>query len=93
MSGATSADVHTGLGHPGSGQVASEKPHGEEAGLVGRGASGVPSGNRPADERLDPNQRAVKRESAQIAGQKPKTHDSAEDRVGVTSEELATERE
>jgi hypothetical protein len=38
--GATSKDVHKGLGHPGSGQPASQKnPHKERSGLEGRGAN------------------------------------------------------
>ena len=46
--GATSADVHTGLGHPGSGQTSNELRHdggkhrnADGAGLQGVGASGA----------------------------------------------------
>lgn len=59
LGGATSADVHTGLGHPGSGQTSTELRHegqhtsknvgGHGAGLAGVGASGVPSGNQMSD--------------------------------------------
>src|ERR1700712_3454417 len=40
ISGATSKDVHVGLGHPGSGQPASQKNfHKERSGLEGRGGN------------------------------------------------------
>jgi hypothetical protein len=40
LQGATSADVHTGLGHPGQGQTSSELRHGSAApGLAGRGSN------------------------------------------------------
>lgn len=53
--GATSSDVHTGLGHPGQGQTSSELHHTgtRSAGLEGTGASGVKAANL-VDKR-DPN--------------------------------------
>ena len=39
LPGATSADVHRGYAHPGSGQVAADKKQGERSGLAGTGAS------------------------------------------------------
>ena len=59
LGGSTSADVHTGLGHPGSGQTSSELRHdgehhrknagGHGGGLAGVGASGVESSNQMTD--------------------------------------------
>lgn len=54
--GATSADVHTGLGHPGQGQTSNELRHDGGntggSGLEGR-ASGVPAANLV--DKHDPN--------------------------------------
>ncbi|MCJ1469109.1 hypothetical protein MMC07_007742 [Pseudocyphellaria aurata] len=59
LGGATSADVHTGLGKPLQGQTSTEvrhegqhhreNPGGHGAGLVGTGASGAASTNQLAD--------------------------------------------
>jgi hypothetical protein len=49
ISGATSADVHTGIGHPGQGQTSSELRDGSAAtGLAGR-ASNVKDQNAGGD--------------------------------------------
>lgn len=54
LGGATSADVHTGLGHPGQGMTSKERHHDgsqtrsrQGQGLVGVGASGAPSSMKP----------------------------------------------
>ncbi|KAI4280205.1 MAG: hypothetical protein L6R35_005956, partial [Caloplaca aegaea] len=63
LGGATSADVHQGLGKPVQGQSSSElhggntAGAGREGGLVGVGASGAPSGNQMVDERMQAGQR------------------------------------
>lgn len=68
LGGATSADVHTGLGHPGQGQSSSELRDGSTkgAGLVGVGASGAPAHANQVDAR-DPgfaDQRGLDRDDA-----------------------------
>lgn len=62
LGGATSADVHTGFGHPGQGTTAADKQHGSGGGLIGRGASGQASELGAVDERSDPGQRGIERE-------------------------------
>ncbi|KAL6720597.1 hypothetical protein ACLMJK_002521 [Lecanora helva] len=72
LGGATSGDVHTGLGHPGSGQSSRElrherdNPGGSGAGLAGVGASAA-SGNQMVDERMQPEQRGIEKEGGQYA--------------------------
>ena len=53
-----------------SGQTAADVHHGERQGLAGVGASGAASTNKPADEKVDPRQRGLERESGDIAGKK-----------------------
>ncbi|MCJ1409748.1 hypothetical protein MMC19_003831 [Ptychographa xylographoides] len=88
LGGATSGDVHSGLGQP-----TGEKDN-VSTGLVGRGASGAPSGNQMVDERVTPNQRGLERESDELAGKKFGSDiDGANERPNVTAEEVATERD
>ena len=69
LSGATSGDVHTGLGHPGQGQTSSELRHdGRGGGLAGVGASGVASGNQMVDTDTQPKERGLDKEEGQYAG-------------------------
>ncbi|MCJ1319498.1 hypothetical protein MMC15_004834 [Xylographa vitiligo] len=91
LGGATSGDVHTGLGLPVE-VSATEQKYGAGTGLVGRGASGAASGNVPVDERTTPSQRGLERESGVLAGRKFDTDGGAEETPGVTAEELAAER-
>ncbi|KIW04839.1 uncharacterized protein PV09_04021 [Verruconis gallopava] len=64
LPGSTSADVHTGYGHPGSGQTSNElrgDGRKQRSGLEGAGAR--------VDEKLDsldPRQRALRRDDAQL---------------------------
>ena len=73
LGGATSADVHTGSGHPGQGQSSRElrhdrnNPGGHGGGLAGVGAA-APSGNQMVDERTQPEQRGYEKEEGQFAG-------------------------
>ena len=53
LGGATSADVHTGYGHPGQGQTAADNKHGREGGLIGAGASGAQSTLGQTDQKLE----------------------------------------
>ncbi|KAL8860066.1 MAG: hypothetical protein Q9178_003616 [Gyalolechia marmorata] len=66
LGGATSADVHTGLGKPVPGQNVDPR----SGGLVGVGASGAPSTNQMADERTQVEQRGLERDGAVWAGKK-----------------------
>lgn len=74
LGGATSADVHTGFGHPGQGQTSSELRHGgptSKKDPVGSTfASGAPSGNMMADERMQESQRGLEKEGGDLAGTK-----------------------
>lgn len=90
LGGATSADVHTGLGKPGQGQT-SQELHGGKAGegrgggLAGVGAN-ASSGNQMADERTQPSQRGYEKEEGQHAGTRgDKADRAAEDMPNETA--------
>ncbi|MCJ1247108.1 hypothetical protein MMC30_004319 [Trapelia coarctata] len=84
--GATSEDVHTGLGKPMQGQTHGDekgrlgkRDTGREGGLAGVGASGMGLGGtgvsgvgdaKRVDERVNPDQRGLEREEAALAGQR-----------------------
>ncbi|KAL8711197.1 MAG: hypothetical protein Q9220_004342 [cf. Caloplaca sp. 1 TL-2023] len=74
LGGATSSDVHTGLGKPMQGQSSSEMRDGskQSGGLVGVGSSGAASGNQMVDERVQPGQRGLEKEGANVSGTKGK---------------------
>ena len=74
LGGATSGDVHTGLGHPGQGQTSTELRHDGKhtstktgGGLAGVGAS-VGSSNQMVDTDTQPKERAVDKEEGALAG-------------------------
>lgn len=78
--GATSADVHTGLGHPGSGQTSNEPGKKQRSGLEGVGASAVDAiHSKRADVDRD-----------QTAGQTDQP--TASERVPTSAETVAAER-
>ncbi|KAL8744694.1 MAG: hypothetical protein Q9184_007968, partial [Pyrenodesmia sp. 2 TL-2023] len=84
LGGATSADVHTGLGKPIQGQSSSELHGGKagagrEGGLAGVGASGAASGNQMVDEKTQPSQRGVEKEGGALAGKKSNTDVGADE--------------
>ncbi len=85
--GATSKDVHVGLGHPGSGQPASQKKfHKERSGLEGRGAN---EGDWVKDRGLDRDHE----QGGKLASAEGRTEIlSAEDRLPTGAEELASGR-
>ena len=93
LGGATSADVHTGYGHPGQGQVASDTDRKNRQGLAGVGASGVASSGQGVDERLNPSQRGLDRESGGLAGKKDTEAPGAEERFPESAETVAAERD
>ncbi|KAL9099130.1 MAG: hypothetical protein Q9163_005324 [Psora crenata] len=77
LGGATSADVHKGMGHPGQGMTSKELKHDgnqtaskEGSGLASVGASGTASSNQMADARTEPNVRAYDQEDGHLAGQR-----------------------
>lgn len=89
LPGATSADVHTGLGHPGSGMTSQEEHGGkrkkERSGLEGVGGSL----KDPKHEfHHDRSYETGIRGKANNPGEYP----SAEDRPGATAEDVAKER-
>ena len=94
--GSTSADVHTGLGHPGSGQTSNELRHDGEKGRKnpGQGLQGVGASTqefKTVDHR-DPkfkDHRGIDKEERVLGrGEIP----SAEEREPVGAEQLAAER-
>ncbi|KAI9797351.1 MAG: hypothetical protein M1833_005531 [Piccolia ochrophora] len=97
LGGSTSADVHTGFGHPGQGMSSSEehhdgKAHREKArgGLAGVGASGA--SNSSVDPRVSAGQRALDQDVP--SGQRgAKGELQAEDREPVSAEQVAAERD
>ncbi|KAI9847149.1 MAG: hypothetical protein M1837_003011 [Sclerophora amabilis] len=96
LGGATSADVHTGLGHPGQGQTSAELRHDGEhhrnqqghglAGLGGRNAT-----NQAVDPREQPSQRALDKDEA-VIGRGDKGALGAEEREPASAEEVASEQ-
>ncbi|KAL9583163.1 MAG: hypothetical protein Q9212_002868 [Teloschistes hypoglaucus] len=70
LGGATSQDVHTGMGKPIQGQTVSDAKGAQGGGLAGVGASGVASGNQMTDERTQPSQRGLEKEGGDLAGKK-----------------------
>ena len=87
MPGATSGDVHQGLGRPVQGQSSSELRHdakaGSSGGLEGVGASGVKSANLvdARDPEFAQSNRALEKEDAKISGRNETGGAAAEDRV------------
>ncbi|CAL8574640.1 hypothetical protein XPA_000595 [Xanthoria parietina] len=67
LGGATSGDVHTGLGKPVQGQN-NESDRG--GGLAGVGASGAASGNQMVDTEVQVGQRGLGKEGGVMAGKK-----------------------
>ncbi|KAF9887373.1 hypothetical protein FE257_010228 [Aspergillus nanangensis] len=67
LTGATSKDVHTGLGHPGSGQTSTELRHDGQHGRKnpGVGLEGVGASKENKFERHIPEQRGIERDQAQ----------------------------
>jgi hypothetical protein len=86
LGGSTSADVHKGLGHPGSGQT-SQELHGthkkERSGLEGVGASAVDPQHEMHADRPYPTG---------VRGKFTEDYPGAEDRIPASAEEVASER-
>ena len=57
------------------------------------GASGVASSGMGVDERLNPSQRGLERESGDLAGKKDTEPLGAEERVPESAETVAAERD
>jgi hypothetical protein len=88
LQGATSADVHQGLGHPGSGQTSQElhsiHKH-ERAGLEGVGANATdPIHEQGADRPYETGKRGK-------GGRAAEDYPGAEDRENVKADEVASE--
>ncbi|RVX68582.1 hypothetical protein B0A52_07009 [Exophiala mesophila] len=98
--GATSADVHTGLGHPGQGQTSNELRHDgahtrtkQRSGPEGAGAPGG-SGLTGGDDSLNTEFRRLQEDSGHPRGPLPghnATLSGAESKEPVGSAELASE--
>ncbi|RAL05521.1 uncharacterized protein BO80DRAFT_421544 [Aspergillus ibericus CBS 121593] len=93
LGGATSQDVHTGLGHPGSGQTSSELRHDGQSGRKGQSAGLEQVGASGSDkfERQIPGQRGLERDEAQAGQRGDKGALAAEDRDPEPAETAAAE--
>jgi hypothetical protein len=93
LMGSTSQDVHTGLGHPGSGQTSSELRHDGQSHRKhgGGGLEGVGASRLPAYERDLPDQRGLEREQARGGQHGNKGTLGAEDIQPESAETLASE--
>ena len=88
LGGATSGDVYSGMGKPIQGQTA-----GDDKTLGGGERSGGPSGIQGVDERVDPRQRGLERETGDLAGKKEPLGEGAEELPNAGAEEVAAERD
>lgn len=90
--GATSADVHTGLGHPGSGQTSQELHggHKREGGLEGRGATQPSADLVDAQDPKFAGQRALNKDDAQLKNELGGA--PAQDLVPESAETVASEK-
>jgi hypothetical protein len=93
ITGATSADVHTGLGHPGQGQSSHELRHGEKKG--GQGLSGLADSVGQGDVKSlkDDPRHAVQRNLGDVpAGERGNTGGpSAQERVPESASSVAAD--
>ncbi|PLB44545.1 hypothetical protein P170DRAFT_430422 [Aspergillus steynii IBT 23096] len=82
LMGATSQDVHTGFGHPGSGQTSTELHHDGQHGRKnpGSGLEGVGASMQGNYERTIPSQRGIDRDQAKPNQRGDKGALAAEDR-------------
>ncbi|KAL9114380.1 MAG: hypothetical protein Q9187_007472 [Circinaria calcarea] len=98
LGGATSADVHQGLGKPLQGQTKREQRDGWKdkagTGIIGRGASGAPNEpTKKVDERVISDQRGLGKEEGDMAGKRSDKADrSAADMPNEPAESVAAER-
>lgn len=95
LGGASSADVHTGLGHPGAGQTSAELRHDGQAhrnnpglgGIEGRGGSASQTGINAHDPAFA-NQRALNDDNATVGRSDVP---SAEERLPEGAQTVASE--
>lgn len=97
ITGATSSDVHTGLGHPGAGQSSAEirhdgQSHRKNAGmsLEGTGATASQSGINAHDPAFA-HQRALNKDNARVDGSDA-GGEPAQNRLPESAETVAAER-
>ncbi|PWY95280.1 hypothetical protein BO94DRAFT_484006, partial [Aspergillus sclerotioniger CBS 115572] len=93
LMGATSQDVHTGLGHPGSGQTSNELRHDGQHGRKGQSAGLQQVGAQESEkfERQIPSQRGLERDEARPGQRGDKGALAAEDRNPEPAETAAAE--
>lgn len=93
LGGATSADVHTGLGHPAQGQTSSETRGDRHA---SKGAHATGGGGLRGDDGLDPEFRRLQQDDNHPAGPASGhnvARDGAEAMIPVGADEVAAELE
>ncbi|KAE8164912.1 hypothetical protein BDV40DRAFT_298003 [Aspergillus tamarii] len=93
LQGATSKDMHTGLGQPGGGQTSAELRHDgqQHRKNPGGGLEGVGASKEPRTERQIPGLRGLERDEAQGGQRGDKGALAAEDRQPESAETLAAE--
>ena len=98
MPGSTSADVHTGLGHPGAGQTSTELRHDGEKGRKNPGASlegvGASTTEFKTVDHRDPKfaeHRTLDKDEA-VTGRGTVGGAPAQEREPVSAEQVASER-
>ncbi|KAB8224880.1 hypothetical protein RU639_006566 [Aspergillus parasiticus] len=93
LQGATSQDVHTGLGHPGGGQTSAELRHDGQKHRKnpGGGLEGVGASQEPRNERQIPGLRGLERDEAKGGQRGDKGALAAEDRQPESAETLDAE--
>ncbi|KFH41587.1 hypothetical protein ACRE_076960 [Hapsidospora chrysogenum ATCC 11550] len=90
LPGATSADVHQGLGHPGQGQT-SQEMHGAHAGKRKKERSGLEGVGASYEDPIH-KEHADRPYETGVHGKATTDYPAAEDRPGATAEDIASER-
>lgn len=92
LTGATSGDVHTGLGHPGQGQTSSELHHEKKGGQGLAGLADSVSQGNVKDLKDDPTHAAQRNLDNVPTGQRGNTGGpSAEERIPESASSVAAE--
>lgn len=97
IGGSTSADVHTGLGHPGSGQTSTELRHGGEHTATksrGAGVEGLGVGPKGVDREMAKlgEERGFDAHGSRTEREHNTSLPGAENVPGATAEDVAAER-
>jgi len=98
LGGATSGDVHTGLGHPGQGQTSNEVKHDGQhtSKKVGSGLDGIATGGSGLRDEGSAEARRLERDTTEHGPNSAREHNAtvagSESKEPATAEEVASER-